>query len=343
MRRAITVVLVGLASCGGGQKSGSSTPPPAPAPDTGPTLFVAGEAGLQEVGLDAHVMRTLTRTPARMPRFVPGSTDLLFVAFEPFRLKRIGRDGQNERDVAVLRSTFTVCPDAIDVTPGQSYETSSLGIQSDDDFELDASGARVCFWLMDRNINMGDFRIELRVDLASGAVAELQELPDGCAPVGDPPPSCAPLAAPPAPAPPADPPRVYAVEEGALLMRENGQTTTVVELDENDNFNEGPHSPSGRWVLIDGHLVQGDYIYRDVYLLDRHAGTIHPVRSGAWPAALTPAQLPRLDAPEVPTMSIVGESSVRWLPGLGRDVLVIDALLITPGVGAVELPGDLAY
>lgn len=75
---------------------------------------------------------------------------------------------------------------------------------------------------------------------------------------------------------------------------------------------------------------------------DQLRGDVFPVRKGAWPAALTPAQL--TDAETLkheagPTAS--GETTVRWLHPL--EALVADEILVRPGQAAVDLAGTVAW
>jgi hypothetical protein len=38
-------------------------------------------------------------------------------------------------------------------------------------------------------------------------------------------------------------------------------------------------SADGRWALVGGNIDSGDYVYRQLYLLDLRRGAVHPIAS----------------------------------------------------------------
>jgi len=177
---------------------------------------------------------------------------------------------------------------------------------------LHASSNAVCMTLMDRNANMANVAIDVRVDLASGAA--LHRVIQGGECVAKPPKwkDCAAPAA-----------------AGAKWAPFRGAA----------GIDEGLVSPSGRWsvlsVLKDD---SGDYIYRSLFLLDRRGNRVFPIVKGPFPAPIPLADLART-RDEAGTVDAVGESAVRWLD---HDALLVDSLLVVPERGGVEIEGDVA-
>jgi hypothetical protein len=72
-----------------------------------PSLIVGGIAGLQEIGLDGKVIRTMTATPARYPRYLsPDHREMLFLVPSKSapsagyrEIRRISVNGQRETGV----------------------------------------------------------------------------------------------------------------------------------------------------------------------------------------------------------------------------------------------------
>jgi hypothetical protein len=104
--------------------------------------------------------------------------------------------------------------------------------------------------------------------------------------------------------------------------------------------------------VLGGDVSEGDYIHRSLVLLDRTTGELFPIRpkGGAWPAALPrPAAAvpdkpaPKLKLPVQRTVSVVGETDTRWLgTTAASELLVVDALVVRPGVASFLVDGQLA-
>ena len=77
-------------------------------------LIVATKKGLVEIDADGKVLRTIAKTEARRPRFVPGTHDLAFLARDGAELHLISLDGGVERRVAKLPRSFKSCGDMAD-------------------------------------------------------------------------------------------------------------------------------------------------------------------------------------------------------------------------------------
>lgn len=86
-------------------------------------------------------------------------------------------------------------------------------------------------------------------------------------------------------------------------------------------------------------MQQGDYVHTDLFLLDQRDCRVWPIRDRI-KSPLADAELARIGTDRIETVDVVGESVIRWLPE--HDRLLVDRRLVTPGVGAIELPGDVA-
>jgi hypothetical protein len=125
-----------------------------------------------------------------------------------------------------------------------------------------------------------------------------------------------------------------------------GTATPMLEL---HGYQADVGSPSGRWLVLAGDQEDGDYIHRNVVLLDRTTGEVFPIPgepTARWPAPLAASgkrSPPRIRTPVAATSSIVGETDLRWL---GRspasEILIVGELVVRPGVGAFSVKGDIA-
>jgi len=61
-----------------------------------PTLIVANEDGLRELRYDGSEVRALSKTPARMPRFLPGGKDLLFYVRATGEIRKLSLETRAE-------------------------------------------------------------------------------------------------------------------------------------------------------------------------------------------------------------------------------------------------------
>jgi hypothetical protein len=295
-----------------------------PAAAAADSLYVAGEKGVREVGLDGSTVRALTHTPARWPRLLPGGKALLYVATDKGELRRVALDGGADSKVAALPASATVCAPTGDAEPGRVFELHELGVQEDADFIIDRGGGAACLSLKDRNVNMLNIDVHVRVELGSGKMASAIFFPEGCpgAPVAD----CEAAAAPPPPAPAAAP---WDVKDGWLVH--DGKK--VARLGQGE-FGVETVAPGGRWAVIHGPNVEADYIHRSLYLLERSTGVLRAIDAKA---TIIPRK--RWRKMTVETLDAVGESTIRWL---GADVLLVDQALVFPGKGLRELDGDVA-
>jgi hypothetical protein len=291
----------------------SAAPAPTATASAPLTLIVAGDSGVLEVGLDGAVKRTLARSPARRPRLTAGGKEVLFFARDLAEIRRITLATGAVARVAALPRSFAICAGG----GRKNVAIGDLDVQDPDDFVVD--GGALCMSLMDRNANMANVRVHVRVDLASGAVQHRVSAGGACDPKAPDLPACAP--------PPEPPPAAAAAP---FPLSSLGLPATV---------KEESVSPSGRWSVLSQETEGGDYIHRSLLLLDRRERRVYTLAKGPFPSPLASAQLA---SPQTitGTADAVGESDVRWIGG--RDLLLVDRLLVTPEQGGVELPGDVA-
>jgi len=322
------MLVVWVAACG--SHAPTATPPtttmatPRAGELRGAPLVAAREDGLYELTADGRDVRRLSATPAQHPRWhVPGRR-LVFLTRDAGELRALELDTAKERVIARVRSRLD-CPSGF-VSPDGPDPTVELRLHEDADFVVDAR--RACLRLMDRNSNMASYLVDIRIDLATGRTVDyLSIAPESCKlPRREAPAHC----------------------EGAALV------TVARDLEPRDLEPAGPpgftafaRSPSGRWVVLRGNPMEGDYIHSQVVLYEPATRRSFPVvgelaeKGGGWPAPLTAEQL-ALDAAQLGQIvgDVVGETSIYWLEGRD-DRLVIDETLVIPGVRIVRV-GQLA-
>jgi hypothetical protein len=276
------------------------------------TFIVGSEQGIREVGYDGATVRVIAKTPASRLRLVGGGKEVIFYVRATGEIHRLSLATGVARKVATLPNGFKACGHMPDYEAGHRFAVADLGVQADPDFVLDASANAVCLTLMDRNANMANVAIEVRVDLASGAALHRVIQGGECAATPQKWKGCAAPAA-----------------AGAKWAPFRGAAGIDEEL----------VSPSGRWsVLSMPKDSSGDYIYRSLFLLDRQGNRVFPIVKGPFPAPVPLADLART-RDEAGTVDAVGESAVRWLD---HDALLVDSLLVVPERGGVGIDGEVA-
>ena len=255
-------------------------------------------------------------------------------------------------------------------------EQFALGVQDTADVALGEAGV-LCLSLMDRNANMADFMVrELLVgvgptltgrDRLAGLVASTGafdssveiDVDDKCKP--SPLPACKGAKAgapwiehePPAPKssdawPHAYDPKTAKLSKGAELL---GRLCPKGALDDPDFEIEygcaelESSSPSGRYQVLAGLRESGDYIYRNLLVLDRKEGVIlSPPGEDPGPdgkrvmTEVAPAAV--MDEDKAPGVMATGETEVVWLPG--ERLWIGGTLLIPEQRRAQYIGGTLA-
>jgi hypothetical protein len=290
-----------------------TAPPPAPPP--APPFIVAGPKGVAEVGPDGKTTRRLTAQPALQPRWLPGRKQLVFLTPSAEYPAATGAIGELRRVSAAGGDAKLVAKLPPPILCSGAEEPTLLSPQSDEDFTIEANGAHACLQLMDRNENMMEQHVSLRIDLHSGAI-ERRVVSGSCEGVevvkGD------------------------AFDCGPAFDQ---QPPVEVHVDKPDDWDVHAVSRTGRWVVLIGNEEGADYIHFDALLMDVAAKQWFPIKAGKWPkplASTAPAALARVHRK---TTGVVGESDVRFLDG---DLLVVDNLVVVPGQGTFRIDGDVA-
>lgn len=331
--------------------------PPEPAVATAaPELIVGSSRGLEAWRWDGSAKRLISRGLARHPRWLDERSVLVL---RPEVDGDLARGARLER-IAVdsgTRSTVATLPPVGSGVGAATDPQWSFGLQSRDDFVVDASKRFACLTLMDRNANMASAWLFLRIDLATGKISRWFDLPDpgeggAAAPDGvkagkpGPADTCSPRATAATPLAPA-PALPFTFDNEQIFEKKGGRRVARARLT-GYSMEERSPSPSRRWLYLAGDLEEGDYIHRRLVLLDRATGDVFPIRpkGGTWPSPLMLAgrKTPPLYAtPLTNTVGVVGESDVRWLGHApDAEILIIDGLVIRPGAVSFEVRGEIA-
>ena len=299
--------------------------PPAPK-HRAASLFVAGPTGVRELGLDGRELRVLTPTPGRFPRVLADGSALLFLAGNDVR--RVALAGGADSVVAALPERVPGCQGAADVA------LQGLTVQGNAGFVLENDGAVACLQLQGSDSTVSLVPARLRIDLAKGTLLQAVGLTEPCADAAGVAPCqvAAPAAA--APIAAAGP---YHLDRSRLSRREaSGAITTVATVGTARDFVEETASPSGQWIVLSGKVEKG---HRDLFLLDRKHGGIHPLLEGRWPGGVALGDLAQIGRIRVATHNASAGAAVRWL---SNQALIVDQLLVQPGQRITDLGGDVA-
>lgn len=323
-------------------------PVAASAPAATRTLIVAGKKGIREVSLDGKTVRVLARVAAGHPRLY-GDRQVIYLAVDKqdvntlLAVKSLDLATGKTRLVATLPPA--VCGGEGSADGGDGEPRTTLALQTDGDFVVDAKRQIACLEVSDRNANMASVVMMARIDLRKGKVERrLTIVAEGfvCAMPGvdvnheryecnDSPVGIDPTAEKVKSFP------VAALRDGsaedALVVAGGAVKLTLA------GFTPGALSPSARWQVLLGNYDEGDYIHFDAFLLDRKNGAIHPLREGAWPTPFTGKQLER--PKKLKTTNAVGETTLRWLD-VGVDALLVDETIFIPEARSLAIGGDVA-
>jgi hypothetical protein len=372
--RAWTLLTV-LASLGGcTDPPPHQSDPPRPQPDPNPAVlapplaptsdrFWVGEDGLKAYDLDGKQVATLGDVGDRALRLPDGRIVALQESpfeLQPLQLFVLAPDGRVTLRATVpnvfQRESCAVTPPPADV---EDERLVGLSVQSDQDFSADPISNHACLAVQDRNDNMANHRVLVAVDLATGTSQSVVEvdLAGHCRDFGEiAKATCAhssdgepwiELASTSTSVEEVDWP--YSFDEDTRWISNKGQRRSLLCSPgaEPDNWmacsNIESSSPSGRYLLLSGRWTEGDYIHRDVVLLDRSTGELlqveTPRKAPATFVKVRPEQIFAAD-PTFPSLDMVGESDVGWMP---KDRLWIDgSLLIPERLEIVEIGGHRA-
>jgi hypothetical protein len=312
-------------------------------------VLVGSERGLEAWRVDGSARRLVSAGPALHPRWLSPAALLVLV---PRSAQGLGAGASIERIELAgwLRTQVAELPPFACANPAAHADQPPflLDLQTEDDFRLHGSDQSACLSLMDRNMNMASFVLHVRVDLHTRAVervlavgAEECTPPAGvgtsgelarCASAGSSAGALPASAHAPFPFGFGESHAVYSAQEELLLV---------------PGYDVESMSPSGRWLLLAGDESEGDYMHRSLVLLDRSLGTLYPIVSerASWPEPLARADgtTRALVVPIRGTIDVVTETDVRWLGSSeSSEVLLIDGLLVKPGVSTFSVSGSVA-
>lgn len=319
-------------------------------PNEAEQLIVGSRRGLEAWRRDGTGKRTISKIAALTPRWL--DTEVILVV-QPKDSDDLGKGASIDRIVLATgdRAPIATLPPFVCAeAPPQVNQSVALSIQDPGDFRIDRARGWACITLMDRNLNAASLSLEIRIDLKSGKVARHVSVgEDFC-----PPPKGVTAGVKPGETCGFQPrakaiasqPKGYAFtfKAGDVVKRVSGRPQKVLHINE---YEEESLSPSGRWALLSGDQSDGDYIHRQLILLDCESGQVFPIRAtpGAWPLPLKPVRgnFLRIEVPITNTMSVVGESDVRWLgTSAESEVLVIDDMIIVPRRESFSVNGAVA-
>lgn len=302
----------------------AAEPPTIPAAPSATTFVVAGDGGVMELGLDGAVLRTLSTTRGRSPRWLPGKRELVFLATRRGVSKALHgivlADG-TERTIAKL-SLRPPCPKQ--AYEAEGMEVPQLDLQTEQELRVTPKGDHVCMTASDHEADLRTIDLAIAIRLADGHV-------DTALIVG-----------------------------GDTCERADEEWPAVCSSDDDDTDAAEPEpeiaspfegttalsrSPDRRWLLVELRAVLGDVYHRQLVLYDTRTKQTYPLpRSGKgeWPAAMK--SVPPLTEgngeemiPDLPEVG--GAEAIAWV---GDHHLVIGRTLFVAGEKIVELPGDVA-
>lgn len=314
-----------------------------------PTLLVGHDSGLAEYDLDGALVRVHTETAAIRPRVLPDGTVLFLHRHQgDYALVELSTDG-SERVVAAVPTGFDH-----DSCESIAEESDYLSVHSDWGFRVDVEAGVACIDIADRNDNMADLQVSARIDLNTGAVDSgvAMDMTEACPETAV---ACegevSRRDARPEPSATfawswdADGARLYPTEprDGAEAIHVCLPDTDMADetAREFDCASEESRSRSGRFVLVSGLLSEGDYIHRQLYIVDLATGELLRLEPESDQFATIAAEEVMTD--DYTGLDVVGESDIRWVGDGVRDRLWVDGRLLDPaGRRVTEIGGDLA-
>jgi hypothetical protein len=323
--QASAAVAAGSAAGSAGTAAGSAAPAGSPVASE---LVTGGSFGLAVIDGSGKVTRRLSKTPTSHPRWTADHKALVFLA-ESGELRRLELASRKESVIGKLPATLAPCA-------GKTIDRTALSIQADEDFGFENGGGAICIRLQDRNINMADVIVSFRVELATGKVTPTIEMSECSHEPGDMPQGCH-GELPEHAARQKESAKPFAISDGVLTHGKSRR-----KLGRPSDYHEEQVSPSGKWSIVGGNLSNGDYIERDLFLLDRDTGKLYPLPRSArtWPRPIPERDLGKLQRWSGRTVMVVGETTILWLGK--EDSVAIGQLLVVPGASIAHFDGDLA-
>lgn len=326
------------------------------APASPPMLLVAGYEGIKLIDLKGKTQRTLSKTPASHPRVISAEPQrLLFIGGTDAELRILNLSTGKEKAIARI-------PGNLGLDCGgewsKAYHPREY-IHTDTDFVYDPKKQQVCIELGDRNENMRDVEVRIRIDVPkNGAGKAAKKAADKnihhslvmCRKGKE---SQKPIAAcaykqkvsSRTNARDAKTAKTYpywwkSAEDYAAKHIPRGPEGPAFRLS-SGNFSAESRSPSGRWVVLSGNVQGGDYVRRQIILLDQKTGDFYPVKKGAVAAqTLCKPCLEDMKEMHDASLFIAGEARLTWIGK--KDLLLVDDLLVVPGKHGYSFNGQPA-
>ncbi len=318
-------------------------PVPVPVPPSAGSLLIADGEGIHEVNLDGKRLKTIVTGYAASPRVLADGR-VVFLRSDPEQVALalwMFTPGGETKQVAQLpqRWNAEACKAELAVL---GEDDVGLAPQAPGDFRLDATKQAACLSLQDSNDNMANFGVTVWISLADGQTSQetTLDVENECA--GPDPKTCIdlPLEKVRDPAPAGSFPFAYASETGTLT-RPDGATSKLCRTsdgEESCSFVE-QRSLTGRFELLSGEMDSGDYIYRELVILDRQDGSLWAIPEDGPLISIEPSAV--FAGMHEGWRSATGEADLRWLP---YDRLWFDGVLIDPAARTtVKVGGTLAF
>ena len=291
------------------------TPPP---PHRSELVAASPERGLSEYYFSGQLRTTLSDTPAAHPVLTADDSKVYFLGVEDRSLRRFRFRDRNETVVATLPD-ITALPEAQQCRVGE-IPPRQAQVRAWADVRLSNTETAASVTLREP-CKGREVEVRLVVDLESGAVQAQESTTENPCQVPE--------------APPVVGAGPYRVEKGHLYqISTDGMATSLLQVGDPAGERE-LSSPSGKWQLFSDPIGTGGHGHRSLFMLDTEHGDIYSLAPGRWRPAIARGNL--LHLRDVETLSVVGSSSVRWLPG--RDILAVDTIVVIPGAHI----GDLGY
>lgn len=292
----------------------------APTPTPAATI-VAGERGLFEIDLRGTVLRSLSTTPSRSPRWLPGRTQLVFLGKHGRSftdLRRFDLADGSERSIAALPDGP---PCLLEAYAAAELEPPELSLTNESELWITTKGEHACIVLADHEADLRDTDRTISVRLSNG---DLDESVFGGTEVcgrddEKRPPECEERPVP---------------ETGELASPFGDDGELAVES----------RSPDERWLLVLVRSELHDILHNEYVLYDVETKRSYPLpRTGnaKWPKPIDVAKLSAKHAGKwIDALDDVsGAEAVTWI---GPHHLVVGRTLFVAGEAIVDLPGDVA-
>lgn len=299
-----------------GAQAGPVTVEPLP---PGGTLIVARTTGVFEVAMDGRVVRQISKSPARTPRWLQGHRALVFIGQADggdHDVRYLTVDGTTERVLGRLPLRPPCRASAYTAADPDFGETPQLGVRSDEDVWVSADGRNVCVVLSDYRHDMQSNARQVAIRLADAKRSSVLMLGgDECG---------------------------VATEESLLQCESRLSTVEDLEIESPIGGYVHSRSPDHRWLLVAVGAALGDLAHVNYVLYDTRSRKLYPMpsKAGSWPS---PVVLPR--APDQDTMmpglpEVIAGDTVAWV---GEHHLVLGQTLFVAGEAVVALGGDAVF